>query len=85
METYWVSLLVQDTETSKPWLAAMTSPEVSLENAIAVLNRGKENYRTLSAWIDVFDENNNFVKTAFHNCYLNPHGITYADSTTNGF
>ena len=31
MELYWVSLIIQDAENSKPWLSAMSSGCVSLE------------------------------------------------------
>lgn len=56
MKLYWVSLLIQDTENSKPWLCAMTDSETSLESAMETIRMGRENYRVLSAWIDTFDE-----------------------------
>lgn len=73
VELYWVSLLVQDTENSKPWLCSMTNGCLSLDEAVGVINKGKSNYRVLSAWIDTFD-NNNAKITVFHECYINAMG-----------
>ena len=70
VELYWVSLLIQDTENSKPWLYAITDSCLSLEEAREVIRKGKSNYRVLSAWIDTFD-NNNAKTTVFHECYIN--------------
>lgn len=41
MKLYWVSLLIQDTENSKPWLSAMSSGCVNLEEAMATIERGR--------------------------------------------
>ena len=49
---YWVSLLIQDNEHSEPWLAAMTDSCISMKEAMDDVNKGRENYRVLSAWID---------------------------------
>ena len=73
MKLYWVSLLIQDTENSKPWLSAMSSGCVSLEEAMETIERGRSNYRVLSAWIDIFDESGN-KSTVFHECYVNSIG-----------
>lgn len=73
MKLYWVSLLIQDTENSKPWLCAMTDSETSLKSAMETIKRGRENYRVLSAWIDTFDENNQ-KETVYHHCYTNAIG-----------
>lgn len=73
VELYWVSLLVQDTENSKPWLCAMSDGCLSSEEAKGVINKGKSNYRVLSAWIDTFD-NDNVKATVFHECYINAMG-----------
>ena len=73
MKLYWVSLLIQDTESSKPWLSAMSSGCVSLEEATGTIERGRSNYRVLSAWIDIFDESGN-KSTVFHECYVNSIG-----------
>lgn len=40
MKLYWVSLLIQDTENSKPWLSAMSSGCVSLEEAMRRFQMG---------------------------------------------
>lgn len=69
MELYWVSLLIQDSETSKPWLCAMTDGCVSIEGAMALIEKGRKNYRVLSAWVDTFDKENHKT-TVFHECYI---------------
>lgn len=73
MELYWVSLIVQDTENSKPWLSAISSGCVSLEEAMETIKRERDNYRVLCAWIDTFDENN-YKSTVFHECYVDAIG-----------
>ena len=73
MKLYWVSLLIQDTENSKPWLSSMSSGCTSLEEAMKTIKRGRSNYRVLCAWIDTFDKNND-KSTVFHECYVNAIG-----------
>lgn len=73
MERYWVSLLIQDTENSKPWVCAMYDSYSSIEEAMKVIERGRENYRVLTAWVDTFDEDNK-KHTVFHECYINALG-----------
>lgn len=73
MELYWVSLIIQDTENSKPWLSAISSGCVSLEEAMETIKRERDNYRVLCAWIDIFDENN-YKSTVFHECYVDTIG-----------
>ena len=73
MKLYWVSLLIQDTENSKPWLSAMSSGCVSIEKAMETIERGRGNYRVLSALIDTIDESGNKY-TVFHECYVNAIG-----------
>lgn len=72
VELYWVSLLIQDTKNSKPWLCSMTNSCLSLEKAKEVIEKGRNNYQVLSAWIDTFD--NKVKTTVFHECYVNTIG-----------
>ena len=37
MKLYWVSLLIQDKENTKPWLCAMSDGCISLEGAIKLI------------------------------------------------
>lgn len=73
MKLYWVSLLIQDKENTKPWLCAMSDGCISLEGAIKIIEKGKQNYRVLSAWVDTFNTNNQKM-TVFHECYVNSIG-----------
>lgn len=73
MKLYWVSLLIQDSENSQPWLCAMTDSCISMKEAMDTVNKGHENYRVLSAWIDTFDEVNKKT-TVFHECYVDAIG-----------
>ena len=73
MKLYWVSLLIQDSENSQPWLCAMTDSCISMKEAMDDVNKGRENYRVLSAWIDTFDEDNKKT-TVFHECYVDAIG-----------
>ena len=68
METYWVSLIIQNKD-NKAWLCAMSDCETSLESAIETINKAKTKFVVLSAWVDTFDENNK-KHTVFHECYV---------------
>lgn len=69
MGPYWISLLIQDTETSKPWVCVMSNGCASLEQAVKTVQANRQSYRVLSAWINTFDENNK-KSTVFHECYV---------------
>lgn len=73
MKLYWVSAIIQNQDDSKPWLCEMTDSEVRLENAMETIAKIKNDHNVLSAWIDVFDENN-VKQTIFHECYIDIFG-----------
>lgn len=73
MKFYWVSLLIQDNEHSKPWLCSMTDSCVSIDDAMDTIRKGRDNYRVLSAWVDAFDKDNE-KHTVFHECYVDAVG-----------
>lgn len=66
---YWVSAIIQDEGDIKPWLCPMTSPNNSLEDAKKEIQYLKDRYNVISAYIDVYDQNN-AKQTIFHECYL---------------
>lgn len=68
-DNYWISLLVQNDENSRPYFISMTNSVPHLKDAMEIIERGRNNYRVLSAWVDVFDENNAKI-TMFHECYV---------------
>lgn len=70
MKLYWVSLLIQDKENSKPWVCSMSTGCISFEGAMELIKKGRSAFRVLSAWIDTFDDNTNKT-TVFHECYVN--------------
>ena len=69
MALYYVSAIIQNEGDAKPWLCAMTDSIISLKNAMEVIDRARTNHNVLSAWIDMFDENN-VKQTVFHECYI---------------
>ena len=69
MKLFWVSAIIYNKGDKEPWLCAMTSPEVSIENAKLIIERLKKNHNVISVWIDESDGNGS-VKTIFHECYL---------------
>lgn len=70
---YWVSAIIQNEYDKKAWLCAMTDGVLSLDKAMEVIERTRENHKVLSAWVDVFDENK-VKQTVFHECYINVFG-----------
>ena len=69
MVLYYVSAIIQNEDDAKPWLCAMTDGVISLENAMEVIARARTNHNVLSAWVDMFDENN-VKQTVFHEYYI---------------
>lgn len=70
---YWVSVLIQDSENSQPWLSRMLDSRSSLSEAKEIIEKYRNNYRVLSAWVDTYGENE--VKTTvFHECYVDTLG-----------
>ncbi len=79
-KAYWVSFIIQDYEDSRPWLCALNESCGSIEEAKEAIHKQRENYRVLSAWIDVFNQDN--VKTTvFHKSYINSIGILSTPKT----
>ena len=70
---YWVSYIVQQTPDDKPWVCASSSVCSSMQEALIAIDVGRKYHRILSAWIDVFDENNNKT-TVMHECYVDVMG-----------
>lgn len=73
MGHYWVSAIVQNKSDEKPWLLALNNSDLTIEEAKKNIRNIKFNNHVLSAWIDVFDENNN-KQTVFHESYINIFG-----------
>ena len=70
---YWVSVLIQDSEHSQPWLSRMLDSRSSLSEAKEIIEKYRNNFRVLSAWVDTYGENK--VKTTvFHECYVDTLG-----------
>lgn len=79
---YWVSALVQEertvikeviTKVNKTVLLQMNTAESNLNEAKNVIANIRKYYPTFSAWIDIYDENNNKA-TVFHECYCDMFG-----------
>lgn len=73
MELYWVSAIVQNKDNKRVWQLAMNEGELTIDKAMETITLLKENHIVLSAWVDVFDENN-VKQTVFHECYINAFG-----------
>lgn len=66
---YWVSFIIQDEGNVKPWLCAISTAQDTLEQAKYQIEFTRNSHNVLSAWIDIFDENDN-KQTVFHECYM---------------
>lgn len=70
---YWVSVIIQDNETSKPWLCANSNSCRSKKESLELVDNYRRNYRVLSAWVDIYFKNGN-KQTVYHECYINSFG-----------
>lgn len=70
---YLVSAIIQNKGDKKPWLCTMNNRVLSLDKAKKVIAYMRKNNTVLSAWVDVFNEDNN-KQTVFHECYINVFG-----------
>lgn len=69
MKRYYVSVLIQG-ENKEVWLSAMSESVFSIGEAMKIIDKFRNNYNVLSAWIDSFDENST-KKIEYHECYVN--------------
>lgn len=65
---YWTNFIMKSYDDGKPWLCSSYDGCLTLDEAMRNIEKQRENYIVLSAWIDVFE--NNEKKTIFHECYL---------------
>lgn len=70
---YWVSAIIQGYNNKKPWLCAMNEGQINFDESMSIINRLRDNYDVLSAWIDTFDVSGE-KKTVYHDCYINAFG-----------
>lgn len=69
---FWVSLIIQEDEETKPWLCSKSSGFLRIEEAHNEIQWMREHDRVLSAWIDIYE--NDEKKTVFHECYIDTFG-----------
>jgi hypothetical protein len=69
---FWVSLIIQDDEESKPWLCTKSSGFLTIEEAYQEIKYMREHGRVLSAWINIHEGDK--TMTVFHECYIDVFG-----------
>lgn len=69
---FWVSLIIQEGEETRPWLCSKSSGFLIIEDAHKEIQFMREHDRVLSAWIDTYE--NGEKKTVFHECYIDTFG-----------
>lgn len=69
---FWVSLIIQENEKTKPWLCSKSTGFLTIEEAHKEIQFMKVHYRVLSAWIDIYE--NKEKKTINHECYIDISG-----------
>lgn len=73
MKHFWVSVIMQDPDDKRAWRCTMSNSVSSIEEAKIAIEVARKNFTVLSAWVDIFDENN-IKKTVFHECYVDAFG-----------
>lgn len=69
---FWVSLIIQEDEETRPWLCSKSSGFLKIEDAHKEIQFMREHDRVLSAWIDTYEGEEK--KTVFHECYIDTFG-----------
>ena len=69
---FWVSLIIQEDEETKPWLCSKSTGFLKIEEAHKEIQFMRGHDRVISAWIDVYE--NEEKKTVFHECYIDTFG-----------
>ncbi len=72
MIIYWISMIIQNFENTKPWLCSVSDGYTSLDEAKKAILDARKKFRVLSAWINTFPESVNI--TVFHECYIDAFG-----------
>lgn len=70
---YWVSAIIQDSDTQKPWLCALGNGLPSVERAMEEIKFLRKNHTVLSAWIDIFTDTGE-KRTLHHECLIDALG-----------
>jgi len=73
MKQYWISAIIQGKNDERAWMFKCPDSDKSLEEALEHIEIYKRDFTVLSAWIDVFNENNT-KETVFHECYIDIYG-----------
>lgn len=73
MERYCVSVIIQDNIDKRAWMSSMNDSVLSLDEAFDIISHARRDHTVLSAWVDVYDENN-AKHIAFHDCYVDTFG-----------
>lgn len=72
MSMYWVSFILQTSEKEKVSMCALNDAYTTLEQAINVITKTRQNADVLSAWVDIFENDKKI--TVFHTCYVDIFG-----------
>lgn len=70
---YWASYLVKDMTTNKVASVSTYNGCLTEDEAKKVIDKARQNFTVLSAWIDTFDSSNKKT-TVFHECYVDAVG-----------
>lgn len=66
---YWVSCIIQDKEDTAPWLCACSTCQLSLDEAMKIVESYKYNWRVLTIWVDCYDDSDN-KSVVYHECCI---------------
>ena len=73
MKQFWVSIIMQNPDDKQARRCSMSDSVPNIEEAKIAIEVARKNFTVLSAWVDVFDENN-VKETVLHECYIDAFG-----------
>ena len=71
---FWVSVLIQNDGDKQAWLCACNDCQLSVDEAMKIVQKYRDNYTVLCAWIHK-QQKHIHKRPVFFKCYINALGV----------
>lgn len=73
-DTYWPCVMIQDAHDERAWMCGSYDCELTLEDALKVIEKHRENHVVLCAWVQKHRKKM-FKNPVWFKCYTNALGM----------